>query len=414
MKLKIGATTDVGQVRTSNEDSFLVDERLGLFAVADGMGGHSAGEVASFTALEALRAAIASQKNLEQAIAVANEAVYEKASQDESLEGMGTTMTAFTLGPDGTPIVGQVGDSRAYLLRDGQLSQLTQDHSLVEELVQEGTITQEQADVHPQRAIITRALGIEPTVEVDVFSTPVRTGDRLLLCSDGLTSMIRPEQISRILQLEEDPAHAAESLVDAANEAGGEDNVTAVVIDIVDGSSSPITIQDGDAPPDGNAPVAATPAPPITNIPPTTKPPKKKKHFTKRAFRFLFVMLPILVVIGLGVGAVGWYARNTFYVDFNTKGNVIVYRGRPGGLLGWNPTIESQTKLTRDDLTTSERIAVSNQPSFSSRNEAISYIDQLTKQVNKQRAASTTTSTTTTTLITTTTPPPAPAAPPST
>lgn len=396
MRFRCGATTDVGRERETNEDSFLVDDRLVLFAVADGMGGHSAGEIASFTALEALRANIASSKSLEEAIRTANKAVYDKAHQKPEWSGMGTTITAFAVTPDGRPVIGHVGDSRAYLLRDSELSQLTEDHSLVEELVREGRITEEQAEVHPQRAIITRALGIESDIEIDIYTTQLRTGDRILICSDGLTSMIRPEQTSRILQLEDDPGHAAESLVDAANDAGGEDNITAVVIDVLDGAAE---VEPSEVEP----PVQkATPVPVQTRS-------RTRPGFAKRWTRRFFVILPIIVILGVGIGAVGWYARNRYFVDFDSQGRVTVYKGVPGGLLSWDPTVESPTKLTEDDLTNSERLAVEKQPTFDSKSQADEYINNLKKRALARREPTTTTiSTTTTTTTTTAAPAPVP------
>ena len=184
MKLVVGAATDVGRVRDGNVDSFLAA------AVADGMGGHRGGEVASATALEALRAAASSGRPLRDAIEEANRAVFTKSVSDPALRGMGTTLTAGTLAAGGTLLIGHVGDSRAYLLRDGELSQVTTDHSLVEELVREGRITASEAAVHPQRSIITRALGPEAKVEIDTFTRRARPGDVYLLCSDGLTTML--------------------------------------------------------------------------------------------------------------------------------------------------------------------------------------------------------------------------------
>ncbi len=238
MKLIPGGATDQGQVREGNEDGYVVDRRLQLFAVADGMGGHRAGEVASATALEALRAAVASGTGIGDAITSANGAVHGKATGDDDLRGMGTTLTAVV--PDGNGVlVGHVGDSRAYLLRDGELRQLTTDHSLVEELVREGRLTEEQAAVHPQRSVITRALGVEDNVEVDVYPVPLLPGDRLLICSDGLTTMLRPDAISSLLRRESDPTRATNLLVDAANAAGGEDNITTIVIDVEDDGADP-------------------------------------------------------------------------------------------------------------------------------------------------------------------------------
>src|SRR5947208_1154935 len=198
------------------------------------MGGHRAGEVASATALEALRAAVASGQQLPDAIEGANDAVLEKSESDQELHGMGTTLTAGMLGTDGDLVVGHVGDSRAYLVRDGELTQITNDHSLVEEMVRGGELTPEQAEVHPQRSIITRALGIDPRVDVDVYPIELQPGDRILFCSDGLTTMERQDEMASILAREHDPKRAAQLLVDAANAAGGEDNVTAVIVEAVE------------------------------------------------------------------------------------------------------------------------------------------------------------------------------------
>ncbi|MCZ7527900.1 MAG: Stp1/IreP family PP2C-type Ser/Thr phosphatase [Acidimicrobiia bacterium] len=235
MRLTARGATDVGRVREENEDGFLVDERVGLYAVADGMGGHRAGEVASATALEALRASVAAGSAVRDAVLAANAAVHEKAAGDAELAGMGTTLTAATLAAGGTLLVAHVGDSRAYVLRDGELRQVTVDHSLVEELVREGRLTPEQATVHPHRSIITRALGVDAEVEVDLYSVELRPGDRVLLCSDGLTSMVRPDGVATVLRREDDAERAARALVDTANAAGGEDNITVVVVDVEDG-----------------------------------------------------------------------------------------------------------------------------------------------------------------------------------
>ena len=230
MKIVCGAATDTGQVRDGNEDAYLVDRRLELFAIADGMGGHRAGEVASATALEGLQAAVDSGISVADAVGRANTAVWDKASGDTSLAGMGTTLTAAW--SDGTTLtVAHVGDSRAYLLRADTLQRITVDHSLVEELIRDGKLTEEQATVHPQRSIITRALGVDSSVDVDVYSLVLQPNDRVMLCSDGLTSMVRANGISEILRREPDPTTAANALVDAANAAGGDDNITVVVLD---------------------------------------------------------------------------------------------------------------------------------------------------------------------------------------
>jgi protein phosphatase len=191
LRVDVGASSDVGHLRTGNEDAFLVDDRLELYAVADGMGGHNAGEVASATALEALRAAIASGEALDAAIVRANSAVFEKAATDRALDGMGTTLTAVAIIGEATLLIGHVGDSRGYRIRDGVLEQITDDHSLVEELVREGRLSPEEAEIHPRRSVITRALGIDANVEVDLYTLEARTGDRIVRCSDGLPTLLR-------------------------------------------------------------------------------------------------------------------------------------------------------------------------------------------------------------------------------
>jgi protein phosphatase len=247
LRFRAGTATDVGRVRDHNEDGFLVDDTLGLVAVADGMGGHNAGEVASAAALDALRIAFGAGATIDSAVTVANEIVYEQSVADRSLRGMGTTLTAGALGIDGTLTLGHVGDSRAYLVRDGRIDRVTTDHSLVDELIRAGELTEEEAERHPRRSQITRAIGLEPSVEVDVESVELRDGDRLLLCSDGLTTMVREPEILALVDDEPDPEQAAVRLVEAANAAGGADNITCVIIDITD---------------DGEATPAAPPAPP--------------------------------------------------------------------------------------------------------------------------------------------------------
>jgi protein phosphatase len=229
----IGAT-DVGRVRDHNEDGYLVDDSLGLVAVADGMGGHNAGEVASAAALDALRIAFGAGSTIDAAVAAANDIVFEQSVADQSLRGMGTTLTAGALGIDGTLLLGHVGDSRAYLLRDGTFDRITTDHSLVEELIQAGELTEEQAEQDPRRSMITRALGLEPGVVVDLESVHLRDGDRVLFCSDGLTTMLSEDQIGELLRSEPDPDVAARRLVDDANQAGGADNITVLLVDIED------------------------------------------------------------------------------------------------------------------------------------------------------------------------------------
>lgn len=230
MNVTVGAATDIGRARERNEDAYLTEHPL--YAVADGMGGHRAGDVASSLALETLQH-IADRREwdrLAEQVKEANRAVFGKASGDRALSGMGTTLTAAVTGDREVRLV-HVGDSRAYLLRDGEFRLLTEDHTLVHRMVQEGRLTEEEAGVHPQRSILTRALGVEEDVKVDERSLDVQGGDRILLCTDGLTAMVRDESIAEVLTTSSDPQEAAEKLVDMANRAGGLDNITVLVLD---------------------------------------------------------------------------------------------------------------------------------------------------------------------------------------
>ena len=222
--------TDTGRQRRENEDSALA--RAPVFVVADGMGGAQAGEVASRIAIEAFEPGLdgsgSPEERLADRVREANREIYDRSRTDHGREGMGTTLTAAYL-DDGSVAIAHVGDSRAYLFRDGKLTRLTQDHSLVDELVRRGKLTEEQAAEHPQRSIITRALGPEPEVEVDTWTYPVRRGDVLLLCSDGLTSMITEQRIAEILGSSSNLEEAADRLIGDANEAGGRDNITVVL-----------------------------------------------------------------------------------------------------------------------------------------------------------------------------------------
>lgn len=243
-RLVAGSATDVGLVRAVNQDHMLVAEPL--FAVADGMGGHAAGEVASETALDALLGAIGAEPpeggwtaaELGDAVRAANRAVWEEAQANPDFRGMGTTLTALALIRDGGVdrlAVANVGDSRTYRLRGEQFQQLTIDHSLVAELVAEGQIRPDEAETHPQRHVLTRALGVYPEVEVDVLLTDLQLGDRFVLCSDGLSREVSDAQIASVLRRLADATDAARELVAMAKLHGGSDNVTVVVVDVAEG-----------------------------------------------------------------------------------------------------------------------------------------------------------------------------------
>jgi serine/threonine protein phosphatase PrpC len=266
------ARTDTGHQRATNEDSYL--ERAPIFVIADGMGGAQAGEVASRLAITHFAEGLpgeesdGAEQRLARAVHEANSEIHELSEADARRAGMGTTLTAAYVGR-GHVAFAHVGDSRAYRLRGGELQRITEDHSLVEELLRQGRLTEEEAEEHPQRSIITRALGPEPAVEVDTFSVPAADGDVFLICSDGLTSMVAEPAVAEILRGAPDLAMAAERLVDAALEAGGRDNVTVILfaIEEVGGEQEPTeALETAAAPPlsqdDGLATAATVVDPP--------------------------------------------------------------------------------------------------------------------------------------------------------
>lgn len=252
--IKLGraaGVTDTGRRRLRNEDAFVCEPPL--FAVADGMGGARAGEIAARLAasvLEESSARVHGTDGITALIAEANRRIWERSLADPQTAGMGTTVTAALVDErSGTVTIGHVGDSRAYLVRDDALEQLTTDHSLVAELVESGLLTPEEAERHPQRSAITRALGTEPTVDVDAFTVEGRPGDLFLLCSDGLPLMVGDDELLAIIdEADRAPAEAAEALVAAANARGGQDNVTVVLFELVGDGTLDAVRTSGDTP----------------------------------------------------------------------------------------------------------------------------------------------------------------------
>jgi PPM family protein phosphatase len=322
------SVTDTGRRRRHNEDAYVCEPPL--FAVADGMGGAQAGELASGLAAAALRdersELTGGEQRVDDLIQAANRRVYQRQSQDASASGMGTTMTV-ALVEDSHVAIGHVGDSRAYLIRDRRLEQLTEDHSLVAELVRSGKLSPEEAESHPQRSVITRALGTDPDVDVDTFSIETKPGDLFLLCSDGLTSMVDDGTILREVERNRDdlPA-AAKALVRAANKGGGEDNITVVFFEIAGAEDTERTIalppvEDADEDTldehHGVAPVAVERR-------------GENRHAGRRA---LFALLVLLLIVALCGGAV-WGLWRSHFVGAERDGHVVVYQGLPWNVVG--------------------------------------------------------------------------------
>jgi len=412
-QLRAGSATDVGRVRTNNQDQLLVT--ADLFAVADGMGGHAAGEVASLTAVEALKAAYARTGGTEGLVAAthhANRSIWDRGQEDPELRGMGTTLVAVALvnedGEDRLAVV-NVGDSRVYLLRQGELEQLTTDHSLVQELVDDGQLSEVEATVHPQRHVLTRALGVDSDVSVDILQVLPLKGDRLLLCSDGLSRELSDTQVASVMRRLADPDDAARELVSAAKNRGGNDNITVVVIDVVDDDDLTLTASLALASDPGL--YIPTPIPAFESLERTGKGDDgsgargggrrgrlrresspavpRSRVITVRVVGFLALL--IALIGGAGV-AVAWYARGSYFVGLSND-RLTVYKGRPGGLLWFQPTVAATSQVHSADVASyrlNDLRSGKEEPSLS---RAQDYIDSLKNE--KARLSPTTTTTTT-------------------
>ncbi len=416
--LQWGAATDVGRVRANNEDSSLVADHL--FAVADGMGGHRAGEVASQVAVAALRANYTdrSVEGLKAAVEQANHTVFQQQAEDPDLRGMGTTLVAVSLvdGENGEELAFvNVGDSRIYRLHDGELEQITEDHTVVDELVRDGLLSPEEATTHPQRHIITRALGIDAFVRVDADSVVPYTGDRFLLCSDGLFDEVEDNRIAGVLRRLSDPSEAAAELVRLALQSGGRDNVTVVVVDVVDdddraGTASAALADDPKgtvadmagfttAPAEEDEKTAAVPAATSRRARATEK--EKAPRPRRFTWRVALFALAFLVVLGAAAGAVGWYARNTYYVGF-LGDEVAIFRGRPGGVLWFDPTLEQRTGIDRADVPSRLLPRLEDGKQEGSLGDAEAYVKNLREEIDPPTSPTSTTSSTTSTTRPTT------------
>jgi serine/threonine protein phosphatase PrpC len=333
--------TDTGRQRNANEDSLFT--RAALFVVADGMGGAQAGEVASKTAAESFERELPPgppEQVLRETIEAANRTIHEHARQDPELAGMGTTITAAIVDLESEEVaIGHVGDSRAYRLRDGRFERLTRDHSLVEEMRRKGQLTEAQAEDHPQRSIITRALGPEPEVEVDLQTVPAQPGDVFLLCSDGLTTMLGDEQIGRLLGRATSMQSAARALVDEANRAGGRDNITVVAFRLGDAAVAPVGNPSGSAPAEGatlvgsSAEEAGLTATEVRRRAAAEAARKRREELDskprgRRLRTAAKILAALLLVAALAFGA--WYGnRQIWFLGTDAAGRVALYRGAP-------------------------------------------------------------------------------------
>ena len=350
--LSFGSRTDVGHVRDHNEDSLIVVPPL--FAVADGMGGHEAGEVASeltIKTLEELAPNHPDAQALERAVEAANLNVLRAPSDGIGREGMGTTLTAAMVEGERL-LIAQVGDSRAYLLHEGELQQLTRDHSLMMDLIEAGQITPEQARVHPNRSVITRAIGSDPNMKPDIYELNIASGDRLLLCSDGLSTMLEDDEIQSVMRHTPDPQQCASNLVDAALQAGGYDNVTVVVVD-VEGFKHNKIIKE-----------------------------RRKSHALA-----IGVSIAIVLAFALGIFG-GWqYINNSAYL-IEENGTVSVYRGINDNLFGIPlSSLERTTTINVDDLQPGVANRIKEGMSVGGIDEANRLIQSYEEEIERQRTA---------------------------
>ena len=323
--------SDLGRQRQGNEDSYFV--RAPLFVVADGMGGAQAGEVASEMAVESFDRELpdgSPAEALVQVIEDANRRIHDRSRAESKRAGMGTTVTAAYVGESEVTIA-HVGDSRAYLLRDGRLERLTRDHSLVGELVARGKLTEEQAESHPQRSVITRALGPEPDVQVDVSTCRARDGDVFMVCSDGLTSMVSEAKVTPILERASSLEQAGRELIAAANDAGGRDNITVILfrLEEVEGGDAATAAREERHEGGRTATLAAPAAKPraqlIDEPPPRTAPPPK----ARRRRRIPAATIAVVAALAIVGGGLGLASRAVFFVGVDDSGAVTLYQGLP-------------------------------------------------------------------------------------
>jgi protein phosphatase len=339
MRIAAGVATDTGRVRDHNEDSFIVEPPL--YAIADGMGGANAGEVASQLALETIgEMQRTGTGTLDDEVREANRIVFERAGEDTKLAGMGTTVTAALASAEALHLA-HVGDSRAYLRRAGSLRQLTNDHTLVDRMVQAGEISRDEADVHPHRNVLVRALGTEPKVDVEAMDLGLLEGDQVLICSDGLTDMVTENQITAILDIAQGaPQDAADRLVRAANRAGGIDNITAIVLEVQPGEPEAGTV---------------VPAPEATASGTARRVP----------WRAITVVLTTIVLLMVAYTVFRSYLDRQWYLGVS-DGHVALYQGIPAEPFGIH--------LSHVDLDTGmDAVVIGQMPSYLGLAEGITF-----------------------------------------
>ncbi len=390
-----GSATDVGMLRTMNQDFYATSSSL--FLVADGMGGHLGGEFASEIAttkvfeeqeypnLEAFREQIRN----------ANTEVRSEAEKNLDRQGMGTTLCGITaLRPTGEApaqlAIANIGDSRIYLLSAGSFSQITTDHSLVEEMRREGKITDQQAENHPHRNIITRALGIDIEAEVDCWQLHAQRNDRFLLCTDGLSNEVSDPEICDILQNHDDPQEAAQQLIELANRHGGNDNITAVVVDVKEGRDAPVPSKVSTTPiamESANEHRSQTPTAEDSAL--TASEIIEWEATPQNIKKLIITALVMLLIVGLFVGR---YARDNYFISFEQidgtsveNSQILIFQGRTNSILWFDATIEDRRPILGRDLDEATVEEIQQKPQFETLQEANQYLDDLQDEISENR-----------------------------
>lgn len=364
LTLRYAARSDVGLLRSDNQDAVYAGPRL--LAVADGMGGHAAGDVASSVAIAALAPLdddvpptdlLAA---LERALTEANDQLRQMVNADDALDGMGTTVTALLWAGQRLALA-HVGDSRAYLLRDGELVRITHDHTLVQALIDEGQLSESEAAHHPQRSVLIRVLDGRGQVEFDLSVRDARAGDRYLICSDGLSGVVRDETLRETLGARDDPQNAVDALIDLALRGGGPDNITCIVADIVEAAPG------ADRSSEGKEPVVGGSVPNLDQV-----------RERRRGWRGPFLVVLIIAALAGGlIGGTWWYAQHQYYVG-SDDGQVVIYRGIRGSIAGISfSSVEQHTGISLDALPNFERDKVVASIDADSLNDARQIVDRL-------------------------------------
>jgi serine/threonine protein phosphatase PrpC len=356
MRIVAGVATDTGRVRDHNEDAYILEPPL--YAIADGMGGANAGEVASQLALETIGdMQHTGETTLDDEVREANRVVFARAGEDTKFAGMGTTVTAALASAEALHLV-HVGDSRAYLLRAGSLRQLTHDHTLVDRMVQAGEISRDEADVHPHRNVLIRALGTEPKVDVEALDVGLLEGDQVLICSDGLTDMVTEGQITAILDIARGtPQDAADRLVRAANRAGGIDNITAIVLEVEPGE------------PDEGTVTAGQPAEPARRVP----------------WRAITIVLTTIVLLLVAYTVFRSYLDRQWYLGVS-DGHVALYQGIPAAPLGIHLShVDVDTGLDAAKVEQFHYEGLADGITFDSREAALGTVQQMQADLEQQQ-----------------------------